>query len=114
MGITALIGPSNTIQFFGKKSKIMGSAFYFAGVTMIILGWRFFTLGGFILQMYGIFLLFRSFLKTIFAYMQTLPVIGPLLRDTPIIHKIVNSISNSGNASAGASSHDYSAKKFEV
>ena len=47
--------------------------------------------------------------------MQTLPVIGPLLRDTPIIHKIVNSISNSGNAaSAGASSQDYSAKKFEV
>ena len=92
----------------------MGSAFYFSGVAMIILGWPFFTLGGFVLQMYGIFLLFRSFLKTIFAYMQTLPVIGPLLRDTPIIHKIVNSISNSGNASAGAASADYSAKKFEV
>ena len=104
MGIIALIGPYNTMEFFGKKSKILGSAFYFAGVIMIILGWPFFTLGGFILQMWGIFLLFRSFLKTIFAYMQTLPVIGPLLRDTPIIHKIVNSISNSANNSnSGAS-----------
>ena len=113
MGIIALIGPANTMTFFGKKSKIMGSAFYFTGVIMIILGWRFFVLGGFILQMWGIFLLFRSFLKTIFAYMQTLPVIGPLLRDTPMIHKIVNSISNSANKNSGSSA-DYSAKKFEV
>ena len=78
---------------------------------MIIMGWKFFNLFGFVLQMYGIFLLFRSFLKTIFAYMQTLPVIGPILRDTPMIHTIVNSISNLGNKNTGA---DYSAKKYEV
>lgn len=59
---------------------------------MIIVGWRMFTTIGFLMQMYGIFLLFKSFIKTIFAYLQTFPVIGPILRDTPAIHSIVNSI----------------------
>ena len=109
MGITSLVGPSHTLVFFTKKSKIMGSAFFFGGFAMICIGWYMFTMIGFILQMYGIFLLFRSFIKTIFAYMQTLPVIGPVLRDTPFIHKIVNALSNSGQSSQGGH-----AKKFEV
>ena len=41
--------------------------------------------------------------------MQTLPVIGPILRDTPFIHKIVNTLSNSGTNQMGGH-----AKKFEV
>jgi len=48
--------------------------------------------------MYGIFLLFRSFIKTIFGYLQTLPVIGPILRNSPFIHKLVDAIAeNEGN-----------------
>ena len=94
MGIVALIGPVNALSFFGKKSKIMGSVLYFGGITIMIIGWKFFTIAGFLMQVYGIFVLFRSFLKTAFAYLQTLPLIGPILRDTPMIHKIVNSISN--------------------
>jgi len=58
MGIIALVGPKNTISFFTKKNKIKGSAFYFAGMIMIILGYPMFTLGGFLLQTFGIFLLF--------------------------------------------------------
>ena len=69
MGIIALIGPQNTIGFFSKKSKVTGSACYFGGVIMIIIGWRMFTTIGFLMQMYGIFLLFKSFIKTIFAYL---------------------------------------------
>ena len=60
----------------------------------MIIGWRFFTITGFLMQIYGIFLLFRSFIKTAFAYLQTMPFIGPFLRDTPMIHKIVNNISS--------------------
>ena len=58
MGIIALVGPKNTLTFFTKKNKIKGSAFYFSGMMMIILGWPMFTLGGFVLQVFGIFLLF--------------------------------------------------------
>ena len=110
MGIVALIGPQNTVGFFMKKSKITGSSVYFLGLVMIIVRWRFMTTLGFLMQMYGIFLLFKSFIKTIFAYMQTLPVIGPVLRDTPMIHSIVNSISST-STSGGM---DYGSKKFEV
>ena len=113
MGIVALIGPQNTAGFFLKKSKMTGSIVYFVGLSMIILGWRFMTTLGFLMQMYGIFLLFKSFIKTIFAYLQTLPVIGPVLRDTPAIHSIVNSISS--QSTSGHKDYGYSQnKKFEV
>ena len=49
MGIVALIGPQNTAGFFMKKSKITGSMVYFAGLSMIILGWRFMTTLGFLM-----------------------------------------------------------------
>ena len=86
MGVVALIGPNKTVAFFTKKSKMQSSIVFFAGLCLIIVGWRFFTLFGFCLQLYGIFMLFRSFIKTLFAYCQTLPVIGPFLRDSPTIH----------------------------
>mmetsp|Transcript_10520 Transcript_10520/g.7397 ORF Transcript_10520/g.7397 Transcript_10520/m.7397 type:complete len:112 (-) Transcript_10520:189-524(-) len=68
MGIVALIGPANTTQFFMKKSKQKGSAFFFGGMILILIGWYMFTTVGFFLQLYGVFLLFRSFIKTIFGY----------------------------------------------
>ena len=68
MGIVALIGFKNTMGFFAKRSKIMGSVFFFLGFVMIIIGWYMFTTLGFTAQLYGMFLLFRSFIKTIFTY----------------------------------------------
>ena len=47
-GIVALIGLKNAMMFFGKKSKILGSVFYFLGFIMIIIGWYMFTLLGFL------------------------------------------------------------------
>ena len=58
MGITALVGPKNTVAFFIKKNKLKGSVAYFTGMIMIILGYPMFTLTGFLIQMFGIFLLF--------------------------------------------------------
>ena len=89
-----------------------GSLFFFAGLVMILLGYRFFTLIGFLLQMWGMFLMFRSFLKTIYAYMQTLPVIGPVLRDSVMISNAVNWVSSKGNASKSSLGADVA--KFEV
>lgn len=80
MGVVALVGPKNALGFFLRESKIKGSIFFFLGLLFIIVGWYLFTLMGFILQMYGIFLLFRSFLGTILIYGQSLPVVGGLLK----------------------------------
>ena len=106
MGMVALVGPAYSLQFFQKKMQ--GSLFFFGGLTFIILGYPFFTLIGFTCQVWGMFLMFRSFLKTIFSYLQTLPVIGPILRDTPIIHSAVNWASSKGKKDASSGS------KFEV
>ena len=81
MGIVALIGPKQTLVFFAKKNKIEGSAFFFGGFLLIIFGWFLFTTIGFGLQVYGIFKLFGSFIPTIFGRLQTMPVIGPFIRN---------------------------------
>lgn len=80
MGVVALVGAKNAVGFFLRESKIKGSLFFFLGLLCIITGWYMFTLLGFILQLYGIFLLFRSFLGTILIYGQSLPFIGGFLR----------------------------------
>lgn len=98
MGVVSLVGPKNTLLFFAKKNKIIGSAFFFSGFTMIIIGWFMFTLVGFVMQLYGLFLLFRSFLRTIFSYMQTLPVLGPCIRNSPFIHKMVDFLADGGKS----------------
>ena len=80
---------------------------FFGGFILIVMGWFLFTTVGFVLQIYGLFLLFRQFLMTIFSFLKTLPVIGPILSSSPMIHNLVERIAgNSSNSSAG--------KKFEV
>ena len=67
-GICALTGPKIAMNFFIKKSKLKFTACYTSGLTLIIIGWKFFTLAGFALQIYGIFMLFRSFIKIGFEH----------------------------------------------
>lgn len=59
--------------------------------------------------MYGLFLLFRDFIRVIFSYCQTLPVLGPVIRNSPFVHTFVDTIA--GNSSQKGASQ---AKKFEV
>jgi hypothetical protein len=122
MGVVSLVGPKNAAMFFAKKSKVVGSAFFFSGFLLIIIGFYFFTTIGFGLQMYGLYILFRSFIRTIFSYMQTLPVIGPCIRNSPFIHSLVDFMAdggkkNSGQSYFGGSSGDYGSsnqKEYDV
>ena len=83
MGLVTMIGPVNTFKFFTREGKIAGSTFFFVGFILICLGMFMCTFLGFAAQMYGIFLLFRDFIRTIFGFAQTMPVIGPVLRNSP-------------------------------
>ena len=107
MGLIVVVGPQNTVSFFRRKG--MGSAFFFIGFILIIIGWYMFTTFGFLMQMYGLLLLFRDFTRVIFSYMQTLPVIGPIIRNSPFAHTVVDAIAGNKNTK-GASKQ----KKFEV
>ena len=49
MGLVVVVGPQNTASFFLRKGKVVGSAVFFAGFLMIIIGWFLFTTMGFLL-----------------------------------------------------------------
>jgi len=58
VGLYFLIGIQATIGFFFKKGKTVGSALFFIGLFIMIIRWTFF---GLILQLIGIFMLFKYF-----------------------------------------------------
>ena len=89
MGLALFIGPKNTVGFFMKKSRREGSVAYFAGFLLIIIGWFMLTTIGFLAQMYGLWKIFGSFIPAVFSYLQTVPVIGPVVRNQPWLHQLV-------------------------
>jgi hypothetical protein len=74
--LTIIIGPSKTFLFFARKQKLKGTAAFFAGLTLILIKWTFI---GFIVEAYGIAVLFGDFLGTIAGFARGLPVIGPYI-----------------------------------
>ncbi|EMC92897.1 hypothetical protein BAUCODRAFT_57012, partial [Baudoinia panamericana UAMH 10762] len=76
VGITLLLGPQRTFAFFARRQKWRGSAAFWAGILLILLGW---TLVGFVIEAYGIFVLFGEFFKTIAGFAYNIPVVGPYL-----------------------------------
>ncbi|PTB45679.1 hypothetical protein M441DRAFT_159741 [Trichoderma asperellum CBS 433.97] len=73
IGLTIIIGPQKTFLFFARKQKAKGTAAFFAGLTLILIKWTFI---GFIVEAYGIAVLFGDFLGTIAGFARGLPVIG--------------------------------------
>ncbi|KAK1256263.1 hypothetical protein MKX07_008522 [Trichoderma sp. CBMAI-0711] len=59
IGLTIIIGPQKTFFFFARKQKAKGTAAFFAGLTLILIKWTFI---GFLVEAYGIVVLFGDFL----------------------------------------------------
>ena len=57
-GLTMVKGITNTLVFFFKQGKIIASIIYFAGFFLIIIKW---SLIGLIIQLSGIYMLFKYF-----------------------------------------------------
>jgi hypothetical protein len=76
LGLTLIIGPSKTFLFFARRSKIPGTAAFCAGILLILLRW---PLVGFLVELYGIFVLFGDFLGTIGGVVRGVPIIGPVV-----------------------------------
>ncbi|KAL2159914.1 hypothetical protein VTH06DRAFT_2047 [Thermothelomyces fergusii] len=69
-----IIGPHKTAVFFARRQKLKGSAAFFAGLALILLRW---PLTGFLVELYGILVLFGDFLGTVAGFARGLPVVGP-------------------------------------
>ncbi|KAB5540511.1 Got1/Sft2-like family-domain-containing protein [Coniochaeta sp. 2T2.1] len=76
IGLTVIIGPAKTMLFFARKNKAKGTAAFFGGLTLILLRW---PLIGFLVELYGIFVLFGDFLGTIAGFARNVPFVGPYI-----------------------------------
>ena len=63
-----------TFVFFARRQKLKGTAAFVAGITLILLRWAFV---GFVIELYGLFVLFGDFLSTIAGFAGNIPFIGP-------------------------------------
>lgn len=70
-GLTLVLGLSKVMRFFLKPDKLKGTLLYFGGLLIIILKS---TIIGFLLQTFGLFYLFNSFLPNIVSYIKLSPL----------------------------------------
>ncbi|KAI8936817.1 hypothetical protein NX059_006056 [Plenodomus lindquistii] len=76
IGLTLIIGTTKTLAFFARKQKWKGTLAFTAGISLILMRWAFF---GFIIELYGILVLFGDFFATIAGFVGNIPVVGPYI-----------------------------------
>lgn len=76
VGIFVLIGLYSGFMFFTNKNKILGTIYFMIGFLVIIMKWPFI---GSLVQLFGLYNMFKSFLPFLFDYLVSVPVIGPFL-----------------------------------
>ncbi|RMZ72376.1 Got1 family [Pyrenophora seminiperda CCB06] len=74
IGLTLIIGTTKTIAFFARRQKWKGTLAFVAGIALILVRWAFV---GFVIELYGILVLFGDFLATIAGFVSGVPVVGP-------------------------------------
>ncbi|KAG0159658.1 Protein transport protein [Penicillium digitatum] len=73
IGLTLIIGVQKTMAFFTRRQKLKGTAAFAAGILLILFRW---PLTGFLIELYGLFILFGDFLVTVGQFAGNVPVIG--------------------------------------
>jgi hypothetical protein len=76
IGLTLIIGFQKTALFFARRQKWKGTAAFVVGILLILLRWPFF---GFVIELYGIMVLFGDFFATIAGFVGNVPVVGPYI-----------------------------------
>jgi hypothetical protein len=62
---------------FARRQKWKGTAAFLGGITLILLRW---PLTGFLVELYGIFVLFGDFFTTIDSFTGNILVVGPYIQ----------------------------------
>lgn len=89
-GLTLIIGLQKTALFFARRQKLKGTAAFTVGILLILFRW---PLIGFLVELYGIFVLFGDFFATIAGFVANVPVVGPYIA---VVLEKVSGISRGG------------------
>lgn len=87
-GLGCVIGLERTFRFFFQKHKARGSAAFFGGIVVVLVG---FPLIGMVIESYGFFLLFSGFFPAAINFLRRVPVVGTVL-SLPGISKVVEKL----------------------
>jgi hypothetical protein len=77
IGIPLILGPQKTLLFFLRPQKARGTLAFTIGIALILLRWAFV---GFLIEGYGIGVLFGDFLGTVAGYAGGVPYVGVWVR----------------------------------
>ena len=78
IGLPILLGPHKTFLFFTRRQKLRGTFAFLTGIFLILfIRWA--SLIGFLVELYGIMVLFGDFLGTLVGFARGVPVVGPFL-----------------------------------
>ncbi|CDR95283.1 CGI-141 protein-like protein, putative [Babesia bigemina] len=83
-GLYFILGTSKFITFFTSSYRAKGSAIYFIGIFVALIGW---TKIGFILETYGLYVLFGAFLPNVISYIRVTPF--SFVLDLPVVKNVV-------------------------
>jgi len=91
IGLTLIIGIQKTFVFFARRQKLKGTAAFMGGILLILIRW---PLTGFLIELYGIFVLFGDFFATIASFAGNIPIVGPYIQ--MLLQKISSGRRNAG------------------
>lgn len=93
-GIPLTIGVPDTVKFFAMKRRRVGSACFLGGTLLILIGW---TLIGLLVQGYGFWRLFATFIPTVLQYARKVPYVSQFL-NLPLVKSALNRLAPASGA----------------
>lgn len=72
-GVTLLIGVKRSTRFFFQRKKAKGSALFFGGMLLVLVGWPVIGMG---VEVFGFINLFGDFFPIAIAFMRRMPIVG--------------------------------------
>ena len=82
-GLALIIGLERTFRFFFQRQKLKGTAAFFGGILVVLIGFPF---TGMCIESYGFFVIFSGFFPVAVNFIRRIPVIGNLLNLPGISH----------------------------
>lgn len=80
-GVALVMGPQRCRGFFFDRRRARASICFFLGIVLVVFGH---CLIGIVIQGFGGLNLFGNFFPMVVRMLETLPLIGPLMRSAPV------------------------------